>query len=131
MSYRFLADGLVLVHLLFIVFVIFGGVLVLRWPKLVLAHLPAVGWGVLVELTGWYCPLTPLENGLRQAAGDAGYTGSFIEHYLLPIIYPAGLTRGIQFAIAAAVIVVNLSIYGWLVYRWRSSRSKAADVAGM
>jgi hypothetical protein len=119
MSDRFLADALVLAHLLFIVFVLFGGVLVLHWPRLALAHLPAVCWGALIELTGGYCPLTPLENRWRQAAGEAGYHGSFIEHYLLPIIYPAELTRGMQLAMGAVVIGVNLAIYGWLVRRHR------------
>lgn len=128
MSDRFLADALVLVHLLFIVFVVLGGLPVLRWPRLALAHLPAVCWGALVELTGRECPLTPLENRWRQAAGEAGYRGSFIEHYLLPIIYPAELTRGLQIAMGAVVIVVNLSLYGWLVHRYRHTRSKQAKL---
>ena len=115
MSDRFLADALVLV--------LFGGLPVLRWPRLALAHLPAVCWGALVELTGRECPLTPLENRWRQAAGEAGYRGSFIEHYLLPIIYPAELTRSMQFTLGAVVIVVNCSLYGWLVYRGHT-RSK-------
>lgn len=123
MGYRLLADAVVVVHLLFIGFVILGGLLVLRWPRLALAHLPAACWGALIELGGWRCPLTPLENSLRQAAGDAGYRGGFIEHYLLPIIYPAELTRGLQLALAAGVIVVNVGVYGWLLYRRRSSRS--------
>jgi hypothetical protein len=125
MSYRVLADSLVLVHLLFIGFVILGGLLVLRWPGLALAHLPAVGWGVLVELSHGICPLTPLENAWRQAAGEAGYQQSFIEHYLLPIIYPEGLTSGIQVGLAAVVILVNVAIYGWLLGRHRCLRSTA------
>ncbi|WP_291993423.1 DUF2784 domain-containing protein [Candidatus Accumulibacter sp. ACC003] len=126
MSDRLLADAVVVLHLLFIVFVIFGGFAVLRWPALALAHLPAACWGVLIEANGWICPLTPLENRLRYAAGDAGYGGSFIEHYLLPIIYPAGLTRGIQWALAALVVVVNLALYGWLLYRHASRRGRSA-----
>lgn len=118
MSYRILADVLVVAHLLFIVFVILGGFLLLRWPRLALAHLPAACWAVFVELSGRICPLTPLEIRWRHAAGEAGYGGSFIEHYLLPIIYPAGLTREIQWSLAALVILVNLGIYGWLSYRW-------------
>ncbi len=117
MSKQFLADSVVVVHFLFIAFVILGGLLVLRWPKLALLHIPAACWGALIELTGGICPLTPLENALRRAAGGAGYGESFIEHYLLPIIYPAGLTRGIQWALAAVVIVVNGALYGWLIYR--------------
>ena len=125
MSYRLLADGVVAVHFLFVAFVVGGGLLVLRWPRLVLLHIPAACWGALIELGGWSCPLTPLENGLRQAAGEAGYQQSFIEYYLLPIIYPAGLTRGLQLAMAAAVIVINLLIYGWLMHRRRQARSRA------
>lgn len=121
MSYRLLADALLLAHLLFIVFVVLGGGLVLRWPRLALLHLPAACWGAFIELSGGICPLTPLENAWRQAAGEAGYAGSFTEHYLLPIIYPLGLTREIQFVLAAVVIVVNLGVYGWLFQRWRRS----------
>ena len=125
MSYRLLADGVVIVHFLFIAFVVGGGLLVLRWPRLAMLHIPAACWGTLIELSGWICPLTPLENGFRQAAGEAGYQQSFIEYYLLPIIYPAGLTRGLQLAMAAAVIVINLLIYGWLMHRRRQARSRA------
>lgn len=125
MSYRLLADAVVFAHLLFIVFVILGGGLALRWPRLAVVHLPAACWGAFIELSGGICPLTPLENAWRQAAGEAGYAGSFIEHYLLPIIYPAGLTRDIQYGLAAVVIVVNVAIYGWLFYRHRCLRSTA------
>ncbi|MEF8700262.1 MAG: DUF2784 domain-containing protein [Candidatus Accumulibacter sp. UW20] len=117
MSDRLLADGVVVLHLVFIAFVIGGGLLVLRWPWLALLHLPAACWGVLVELNGWICPLTPLENRLRQAAGDAGYQESFVEHYLLPILYPAGLTRTTQFALATAVMLINLVIYAYFARR--------------
>ena len=117
MSYRLLADGVVLVHFLFIAFVGAGGLFVLRWPRLAVLHLPAACWGVLIELTGWRCPLTPLENALRQAAGETGYQGSFIAHYLLPLIYPTGFTRGVQLVLAAALIAVNLILYGWLLWR--------------
>ena len=117
MSHRLLADCVVVVHLLFIGFVLFGGLLLRRWPGLAVAHLPAACWAALVELYGWECPLTPLETGWRQAAGQAAYRTSFVEHYLLPILYPAGLTRGIQIALAALVIVVNLAAYGWLCHR--------------
>lgn len=124
MIYRILAESVVVAHFAFIAFVIGGGLLVLRWPRLALLHLPAACWGALVELTGWYCPLTPLENSLRQAAGDAGYAGSFIAHYLLPIIYPAGLTRAIQVGLATLVVLLNLVIYRWLVHRRRMAQAK-------
>jgi hypothetical protein len=124
MIYRLLADSVLVLHLLFIGFVIFGGLLALRSHWVVLAHLPAACWGAYIELTGGLCPLTVMEIGLRRTAGDAGYSGSFIEHYLLPVIYPAGLTRDIQFGLAGLVIVVNVVIYGRLVYRLRVARTK-------
>ncbi len=86
---RLLADGIVVLHFLFIAFVVLGGVLALRWPRLAWVHLPAACWGATIELSGWICPLTPIENRFRQAAGEAGYAGSFIGHYLLPVLYPA------------------------------------------
>lgn len=113
----FSANAVVLLHLGFIVFVALGGLLALRWPRVAWAHLPAAVWGILIELTGWVCPLTPLENWLRAAAGDPAYTGGFIDRYIMPIVYPAGLTRGMQLALAATVIVVNLIIYGTLLVR--------------
>jgi hypothetical protein len=114
------ADAVVLVHLLFIVFALLGGLLVWRWPWLVVLHLPAAAWGVLVELMRWPCPLTPLEQRLRVAAGEAGYSGGFIEHYVLPILYPAGLTPQIQIALGLFVLGLNLLIYACLVKRrWR------------
>lgn len=106
---------MVLLHLVFILFVSVGGLLVLRWPKLAWIHLPAVTWGTLIELTGWICPLTPLENRLRAAAGGPAYTGGFIDRYIAPIVYPAGLTRGMQLGLAVAVVAVNLAFYGALV----------------
>lgn len=124
MIYRLLADSVLILHLLFIGFVVFGGLLVLRSPSIALAHLPAACWGAFIELTGGLCPLTVLEVEFRRCAGDAGYSGSFIEHYLLPVIYPAGLTRDIQFGLAGFVILINVAIYGVLVYRWRVSRAK-------
>ena len=123
MAYRFLADLVVGVHALFVAFVVVGGLPALRWPWMAALHLPAAAWGALIELRGWICPLTPLENSLRQAAGDAGYQGGFIEHYVLPVLYPAGLTRGVQLTLGAAVIAVNLLVYGAvLVRRHRAGR---------
>lgn len=122
MLYRLAAEAILLLHLAFIVFVITGAVGAARWRWLPLIHLPATAWGVFVELTGRVCPLTTAENYLRTKAGTAGYSESFIEHYFLAIIYPAGLTREIQFALAAGVIAINTAIYTWLLYRHRSAR---------
>ncbi|MFI8383587.1 DUF2784 domain-containing protein [Pseudomonas sp. NPDC079086] len=114
------ADGVVVVHLLFILFAVLGGILVWRWRGLAWLHLPAAFWGVLVELMHWPCPLTPLEHSLRLAAGQAGYNGGFVEHYLLPIIYPAGLTPQIQIGLGVFVLLLNGLIYGVLLWqRWR------------
>jgi hypothetical protein len=118
MPYRFLADFVVGLHVLFVLFVVAGGLLVLRWRWVAWLHLPAAVWGALIELGGWICPLTPLEKALRARAGDAGYPGDFIEHYLLPVLYPAALTRGVQLALGLSVIAVNLAIY-WYVARHR------------
>ncbi|WP_296272421.1 DUF2784 domain-containing protein [Pseudomonas sp. UBA6323] len=120
MLWRIAADALVLVHLGFILFVLLGGLLLLRWPRLLWLHLPAVAWGIVVECLHLGCPLTPWENQLRRAAGQAGYEGGFIEHYLIPLIYPAGLTPQIQLWLGAIVVLVNLAVYAWLIWRWRS-----------
>ena len=114
--YAFLADALVVLHLLFVVFVIAGGFLLRRWPKLFWLHLPAVLWGAYIEFSGSICPLTPLENQLRVSAGETGYSGGFVEHYLLPILYPDNLTVPIQWLLGGCVVVVNLLAYG-LAYR--------------
>lgn len=119
MLHRFAADAVLVLHLAFILFVVLGGALALRWRWMPLAHLPAAAWGVFIELSGGICPLTPLENRLRLLAGQSGYADSFIEHYLLALIYPAALTRELQFVLAALVVVVNLAIYGMLVVRRR------------
>ena len=111
MGERFAADTLVVLHTAFIVFVVFGGLLALRWRWIALFHLPAAAWGVLIEVMGWICPLTPWEVELRIAAGQAGYDGGFIEHYLVPVIYPAGLTRGLQLTFGIIVLAINLVIY--------------------
>ncbi|KAF0183179.1 MAG: hypothetical protein FD164_737 [Nitrospirae bacterium] len=108
-----LADMVVLLHFAFILFVIFGGLLVLRWKMLAWIHLPAAVWGAMVELAGWFCPLTSLENALRHAGGG-GYSTGFIEHYLMPIIYPSGLTRSIQILLGVSVVLINAAIYGIL-----------------
>jgi len=118
-----LADVVVLVHLAFIVFVATGGLLVLRWPKVAWAHLPSALWGALIELMGWVCPLTPLENTLRTAGGGSGYEGGFIVRYVMPVVYPSGLTRGMQVALGIVIITVNLFVYGVAARRWSGSRT--------
>ncbi|MEN0108845.1 MAG: DUF2784 domain-containing protein [Pseudomonas sp.] len=115
MLYRIGADMVVSVHLLFILFVLFGGLLVLRWRWLAALHLPAVTWGAVVEFFHLYCPLTPLENHLRRAAGEQGYADGFIEHYLIPLIYPRGLTADMQLIFGSVVLVLNLAIYGYVL----------------
>ncbi|CAM3157883.1 hypothetical protein BZK31_19215 [Pseudomonas floridensis] len=117
MIYRLAADSVVLFHLLFILFVLLGGVFVLRWSWMALLHVPAMLWGVAVEFLHLYCPLTPLENALRSRAGEQGYEGGFIEHYLIPLIYPAALTPQIQLWLGGIVVLINASIYGVLLVR--------------
>lgn len=104
---NFLADFVVLIHFGFILFVVAGGFLVIKWPKISWIHLPAALWGALIEFFGWICPLTPLENSLRQTGSDQG----FVETYILSLIYPEGLTRGIQLSLGFMVVAVNMSIY--------------------
>jgi hypothetical protein len=119
-----LADLIVAVHFAFVLFVVLGGLLVLRWPWLALAHIPAALWGAAIEFGGWICPLTPLEQSLRRDAGDAGYSGGFIEHYILPVLYPSALTRSIQIILGVSVLTVNLLMYGYLLRRRRKVRSR-------
>jgi len=123
MSSRMLADLVVLAHLAFVVFVVAGGVAVLRWPRLAWLHLPAVAWAVVVECAGWVCPLTPLENSLRRAGGVSAYAGGFVEQYLVPVLYPAELTRGVQVGIGTAVLLLNALVY-WRVARRHHGRKR-------
>jgi hypothetical protein len=111
------ADATLVVHLAFIVFALFGALLALRWRWIPFVQLPAAAWGVLVEVTGRLCPLTGLENHFRALAGQGGYSESFVERYLLPIIYPSGLTRHVQLVLAAVVLAVNVAVYGFLLWR--------------
>jgi len=124
MIYRYAADAVLLLHLAFIVFAVFGGLLIVWWRGVLFLHLPALVWGVFVELTGRICPLTSLENTLRIKAGTAGYSESFVEHYLLGVIYPDGLTREIQYVLGALVAVINFVIYLWLFYYLRQGNRK-------
>jgi hypothetical protein len=118
-AYGALADSVLVLHLTFILFVVSGGLAVARWRRLAWLHVPAAAWAALIELFDGICPLTPLENWLRRESGSRGYDESFVEHYLLPIVYPAGLTREIQLALGFTVIAVNLTVYAWILRRTR------------
>lgn len=120
MIHRLLADAVLVLHLGFILFVVLGGLLVLRRPRLAWLHVPVFLWGAAIEFGGWICPLTPLEQWLRQQDGEGAYTGGFVEHYLTALIYPDGLTRNIQLLIGAGVLVVNAAIYLRLWQRRRA-----------
>jgi hypothetical protein len=127
MVFALLAFLTVLFHLAFIVFVIFGGFLVVRRPRLAPAHLACAAWGAYVALANRICPLTPLENWFRKRGGGSGYNGDFLEHYLLAIIYPTGLTASTQRALGIAVIVLNAGVYAW-IWRTRHGQNPAATV---
>ena len=114
MPYRLAADAVVAAHFGFVLFVLLGGLLALRWRRILWAHFPAALWGIAIEFSGWVCPLTPLENHLRSQAGEAGYSGSFIAHHILPALYPAGMTRGDQIVLGVFALVVNVLVY-WRV----------------
>ena len=119
MLYNVVANLLMIVHFWFILFVILGGLLLFWWPRLVFVHLPTAAWGVMIELNHWICPLTPLEQSMRRAAGQDGYTGGFIDHYINPLIYPEGLTPQIQQILGVSVLLLNAVIYGiWLLQRF-------------
>lgn len=119
MIYRALADLVLVAHLAFVVFVVLGGLLVVRWPRLAWLHVPAAVWGVLIEYMGWICPLTPLENSFRVKGGEAGYAGDFIQHYIQPTLYPAGLTRSMQLVLGSLALIVNLAAYAIVLSRSR------------
>jgi hypothetical protein len=120
-TYQLLADVTVVLHLAFVLFVIGGGFLVARWPSVAWAHVPAAAWGAAVEFAGWICPLTPLENWLRERSGQPGYAAGFVEHYVVPLLYPAALSPGIQWLLGAFVVVVNLGVYAFV---WRRRRRR-------
>ena len=117
---RIAADAVLLIHLAFVAFVALGGFLLLRWPRLAWIHVPALVWGALIEFGGWICPLTPLEVSLRRAAGQAGYSGDFIDHYIVALLYPDGLTRPMQIALGSIVVLLNVLIYAMVVRRSRT-----------
>lgn len=122
MIFRLLADLTVVVHLAFVFFILFGGVLVIRRPAIAWAHLPVVAWGALLEFAGWICPLTPLENYLRARGGEAVYEGSFVERYVMPLLYPQALTRELQFVLGGVVLALNAAIYAVAFTRRRRRR---------
>ena len=124
-----LADLVVVLHLAFAGFVALGGLLVLRWPRLAWAHLPAAVWGAGIELTGWICPLTPLEHELRARSGAAPYAGDFVARYVMPLLYPEGLTRDAQLALGVLVVLVNAAIYARVIRRRQTRGSKGAFMA--
>ena len=113
-----LADSVVLLHVCFVVFVVAGGLLALRWRRMAWVHVPCAVWGAWIEFAGWICPLTPLEIWLRRRAGEAGYESGFIEHYILPVLYPSELTRSTQLVLGIVVVVLNVVLYAWVWRRW-------------
>jgi hypothetical protein len=123
MIYRWLADGVVLFHGAFVAFVMLGAFLALKWRWIVWLHVPAAIWGVLIEYANWICPLTPLENNLRARAGQSGYGGDFIQHYLLQALYPSGLTIETRWVLGSIALGVNLIAYALLISRWRQNRT--------
>jgi hypothetical protein len=124
-SSRVLADALVAFHFAFILFVVSGGFLAVRWPRVAWLHVPCAVWGASVEAFGWICPLTPLENRLRAEAGQQGYAGGFLENYVIPVMYPAELTRQVQLGLAAVVVVLNVAAYALVLRRTRRRAATA------
>lgn len=122
MTYRIAADLVLMTHFAFVVLVVAGGLVVYRYAWFAWIHIPAAAWGAFVELTGRICPLTTLENFLRVRAGQEGYANSFVEHYILPVIYPAGLTRHVQLVLAGLVIAINVTIYAMILLRKKTAR---------
>jgi uncharacterized membrane protein len=123
MLYRAAADAVLVLHLGFVLFALFGGLLVLRAPGFAWLHLPVLAWAALVEFTGRVCPLTPLEVALRRAAGETGYAGGFVEHYIVALLYPEALTRDVQMALGAALVVLNVAIYCAVIFYARRARA--------
>lgn len=116
MTRSLLADLLLAFHAAFVVFVVLGGLLTVRWPRAAWVHVPCALWGSLVVIAGWICPLTPWESALRRAAGEAGYSGGFLDHWVRLALYPPGLTRGVQVGLGVAALALNVAVYWWA---WR------------
>ena len=131
-AYRVLADATVVLHLAFVLFVIAGAFLAIRWPRVAFAHIPAAAWGAWVELAGWICPLTPMENWLREQAGQAVYTTSFVDRYVMPVLYPPALSREIQWGLGVFVLAINAGAYLLVLHRWkRRQRPPASALANV
>jgi hypothetical protein len=128
MLYRFFADVVLVIHLFFVLFVIGGALLVVKWPRIAWLHMPAAVWGALIEFMGWICPLTPLENRFLMQSGKAAYEGDFIGRYVLPILYPTALSRETQIALGLLVVFINAGAYGWLLIRTRRMQSRGISV---
>ena len=126
-AFRLAADAIVMLHVAFVLFVLVGGLLALRWSWVAWLHLPAAVWGVLIEYAAWVCPLTPLENYLRERGGMAAYSGDFVEQYVLPLLYPARLTRNAQILLGTFALVLNALVY-WRVSRRRRRKVRASQV---
>lgn len=126
MLFRALADGVLVVHLAFVLFVALGGFLALRWPSVAWLHVPTACWGAYIEFSGRICPLTPLENSFRERGGETGYSGGFIDHYVTALIYPEGLTRTAQMVIGTAVVVLNVGLYAWGYWKRKKPTSRLA-----
>ena len=124
--FRATADLVVAVHAAFVVFVVLGGLLVARWPRLAWVHVPAAAWGVFIEFRGWVCPLTPLENYFRQRGESSSYEGEFIEHYIMPLLYPVHLTRHTQIWLGSFAVMVNVLLYWHIVRGWSRTRRRAS-----
>ncbi|MBI4825189.1 MAG: DUF2784 domain-containing protein [Nitrospirae bacterium] len=122
MPYKLLADLTAFIHLAFVVFVILGGLLLIRWNRFAWLHIPAALWGALIEFKGWYCPLTGLELFLLEKAGASGYSRGFVAHYILPVVYPGEMTRELQIGLGLFVVFLNIIIYGFVIYRYRIRR---------
>ena len=129
MVFNVLADLVLGVHLLFVVFALLGALLLIRWPGTVWGHLPAVGWAAWIEFSGKICPLTPLENALRIRGGGRGYAGDFVGHHVMGLLYPDGLTRRTQIVLGALVLVMNVAIYGYVFYRRKKRRKRGFEMA--
>ena len=121
MVFQLLADVVVIFHLAFVAFALFGGLLIMKWRRVAWIHVPSVVWAVFIEFTGMICPLTPLENFLRRKSGATGYESGFVEHYIIPILYPESLENSVQIILGILVIVVNADIYAWV---FRQSKQK-------
>jgi hypothetical protein len=124
MWFRWAADAVLIAHFTFVVFVVLGGLLVLRWPRVAWVHAPLALYGAVIEFAGFVCPLTPLENWLRLRGGEAGYAGGFVEHYIIAALYPPGLTRTLQLSLGILVIVVNAFVYGMALRQRRLEARK-------